>query len=87
MLGLESNDITEKEQKKRKLSNGVIILTSNERNTENRLDNYVITKVNDEDVTSAEEAIQLINRFSRGNNGFTLELINLEGERERLRVR
>lgn len=87
ILGLELKDLTEKELKKRKLSNGVLILRSNERNAENRLDNYVITKVNDEDVTSAEEAIQLINRFSRGNNGFTIELINLEGERERLRVR
>jgi ACT domain-containing protein len=84
---LELKDLTEKELKKRKLSNGVLILRSNERNAENRLDNYVITKVNDEDVTSAEEAIQLINRFSRVNDGFTIELINLEGERERLRVR
>ena len=86
-LGLELKDLTEKELKKRKLSNGVLIINSKESNVENELDNYVITKVNDQDVTSAEEAIQLINQFSRKYSGFTLELINLEGERERLRVR
>jgi Do/DeqQ family serine protease len=86
-LGWELKDLTQKELKKRELSNGVLILKSNERSAENMLDNYVITKVNDQDVTSAEEAIKLIKQFSRGYYGFTIELINLEGERERLRVR
>jgi Do/DeqQ family serine protease len=87
VLGWELKNLTEKELKKRKLSNGVLILRSNERNAENRLDNYVITKVNDNTVSNAEEAIALIERFSQGNYVFTIELINLEGERERLRVR
>jgi Do/DeqQ family serine protease len=86
-LGWELQNLTEKELKKRKLSNGVLILRSNERNAENRLDNYVITKVNDQDVSTADQAIVLIERYSRGNFVYTIELINLEGERERLRVR
>ena len=87
VLGWELKDLTEKELKKRKLSNGVLIVRSNERNAENILDNYVITKVNGKNVSSAEEALFLIERFSRGNYIFTIDLINLEGERERLRVR
>jgi len=86
-LGWELKNLTKKELKKRNLSNGVLILNSNERNSENTLDNYIITKVNGNTVSTAEEAIELIERYSRGNYIFLIDLINLEGERERFRIK
>ena len=86
-LGWELKNLTKKELKKRNLSNGVLILSSNERNSENTLDNYIITKVNGNTVSTAEEAIELIERYSRGNYIFLIDLINLEGERERFRIK
>ena len=86
-LGWELKNLTPKELRKRNISNGVKIVRSNEKGTEYNLDNYIITKVNEKDVSNATEAIELIDRYSRRGYPFLIELINLKGERERLRIR
>ncbi|MGB0880122.1 MAG: S1C family serine protease [Polaribacter sp.] len=86
-LGWELKDLTQKELQRRNISNGVKIVRSNEKGTENRLDNYIVTKVDDKNVSNAEQAIELIDRYSRRGYPFLIELINLQGEKERLRVR
>lgn len=86
-LGWELKNLTPKELRKRNISNGVKIVRSNEKGTEYNLDNYIITKVNEKDVSTATEAIELIDRYSRRGYPFLIELINLKGERERLRIR
>jgi hypothetical protein len=86
-LGWELKNLTQKELKKRKISNGVLILRSNERNSQNTLDNYIITKVNGQNVFNAEEALLLIERYSRGNYAFLIDLLNTKGERERFRIK
>ena len=86
-LGWELKDLTQKELKKRNISNGVRIIKSNANSTENNLDDYIITKVNGKNVSNAEVAIELIDKYSNSNYVFLIDLINLKGERERLRVR
>jgi S1-C subfamily serine protease len=86
-LGWELKNLTQKELKKRNISNGVLILRSNERNSQNTLDNYIITKVNGQNVFNAEEALVLIERYSRGNYAFLIDLLNTKGERERFRIK
>lgn len=86
-LGWELKNLTPKELRKRNITNGVKIVRSNEKGTEYNLDNYIVTSVNGKTVSTAAEAIELIDRYSRRDHSFLIELINLEGERERLRVR
>jgi S1-C subfamily serine protease len=81
-LGWELKELTLEEKRIRKIEVGVKIV----RDTKYGLQNYVITKINDKDVKSAEATALLLDELytSRYANNI-IELLSLEGERERIR--
>jgi S1-C subfamily serine protease len=81
-LGWELEDLTLEELKERGIKAGVKIL----RDSKYGLESYIITKINDFEVKSAQETANLLNELytSRYANNI-IELLSLSGERERIR--
>ena len=83
-FGWQLKDLTKKEKKQRGIKNGVKILLSADRR--NDLSGYIITKINDKEVNSAESAAKLIDNLSNSNyRNNLIELISTRGEKERFR--
>lgn len=81
-LGWELKDLSMDEIKNRKIKAGVKIV----RDRKYGLQNYVITKINGQEVKNAQETAKRLNNLytsSYANN--IIELLNIEGERERIR--
>lgn len=83
----ELKDISKKELKRKKIKNGVKIIETGERDANNSLKNFIITKINDQEVTSAEEAVKLLESVANSRYSILIEMINTDGEKERLRFR
>jgi S1-C subfamily serine protease len=83
-FGWELKDLSKKEIKKSKLENGVKIISSNDKR--NNLSGFIITKINGKKVVNATETAKLIDALSsnRYSNNI-IEMINLDGEKERFR--
>lgn len=81
-LGWELKELSKEEMKSRKIKKGIKIV----RDSKYGLSNYIITKINGKEVNSAIETAELLNKIhnSKYSNNI-IELINLEGERERIR--
>tara|TARA_R110002126_G_scaffold39767_1_gene117548 strand:- start:150 stop:1529 length:1380 start_codon:yes stop_codon:yes gene_type:complete len=83
-FGWQLKDLTKKEMKQRKVDNGVKILVSADKR--NNLAGYIITKINDKEVSNAENAAKLIDQLSNSNyRNNLIELISIKGEKERFR--
>ena len=81
-LGWELKDLSMDEMYNREIKVGVKIV----RDRKYGLQNYIITKINGQEVENAQEAAVRLNELatsSYANN--IIELLNLEGERERIR--
>ena len=81
-LGWELKDLSLDEMYNREIKVGVKIV----RDRKYGLQNYIITKINGQEVENAQEAAVRLNELatsSYANN--IIELLNLEGERERIR--
>ena len=81
-LGWELKDLSMDEIKNRKIKAGVKIV----RDRKYGLQNYIITKINGQEVKNAQETAKRLNNIytsSYANN--IIELLNIEGERERIR--
>ena len=81
-LGWELKDLSMDEIKNRKIKAGVKIV----RDRKYGLQNYIITKINGQEVKNAQETAKRLNNLytsSYANN--IIELLNIEGERERIR--
>ena len=81
-LGWELKDLSVDEMNNRGIKVGVKIV----RDRKYGLQNYIITKINGQEVENAQEAAVRLNELatsSYANN--IIELLNLEGERERIR--
>lgn len=85
-FGVQLKDLTPKEKKKRGLASGVKITATQNKAFEYYKvgPGYVISKINDKKVTSASEAVSLLNKYT-GNQMLALELISPEGKIERYR--
>ncbi|TVZ55187.1 S1-C subfamily serine protease [Lutibacter sp. Hel_I_33_5] len=84
----ELKDLTTKELKKFGISNGVkIIRTGNDTNAKNTLKGFIITKINDKKISKASIAVKQLDNLSSNRYSVLIEMINLEGERERFRFR
>lgn len=83
-FGWELKDLTKKDLTNSNIKKGVKIVKTNDRY--NDIKGFVITKINDKEVNNAEETARLIDNLasSRYSNNI-IELINLQGERERFR--
>lgn len=83
----ELKGLSKKELKKNNIKNGVKIVETGERDANNSLKNFIITKINDKKVNSAEEAVKLLEGFANSRYSIVIEMINTDGEKERLRFR
>ncbi len=83
-FGWELKDLTKKEKIEKGVENGVKIINSKDRR--NDLSGFIITKINDKKVKNALETAKLIDGLStnRYSNNI-IEMINLDGVRERFR--
>jgi S1-C subfamily serine protease len=83
-FGWQLKDLSKKEMKKRNIENGVKILFSADKR--NDLSGYIITKINNKEVSNAESAAKLIDNLSNSNyRNNLIELISIKGEKERFR--
>jgi S1-C subfamily serine protease len=83
----ELKDLTQKELKKNKIANGVKIFATGSDNTENSLKDFIITKVNDKKVNTAEETLNILNKLFKSRYPIVIEMLNTDGEKERYRYR
>ena len=83
-FGWELKNLTKEEIKRNTINGGVKIV--NTRDPKNDLSGFIITKVNTKNVTNAEETAILIDQLSNYRDSTNIiEMINLQGERERYR--
>lgn len=83
-FGWQLKDLSKKEMKKRNVEFGVKIQMSADKR--NNLAGYIITKINNKEVSNAENAAKLIDKLSNSNyRNNLIELISINGERERFR--
>jgi S1-C subfamily serine protease len=83
----ELKDISKKELKKKGISNGVEIIERVGENSDDSLKGFIITKINDKEVETAEEAVKLLESIAQSRYSIVIEMINTDGEKERLRFR
>jgi ribonucleotide reductase beta subunit family protein with ferritin-like domain len=80
-------DLSKKELKNRKIKNGVKIIATGDRDANNSIQNFIITKINDREVNSAEKAVTLLESVANSRYSIVIDMINTNGEKERLRFR
>ena len=83
----ELKDLSKKELKSRKIKNGVKIIATGDRDANNSIQNFIITKINDREVNSAEKAVTLLESVANSRYSIVIDMINTDGEKERLRFR
>jgi S1-C subfamily serine protease len=83
----ELKDVSKEEQKRLNISGGAKIFEMIDRGDNNTLNSYIITKINDKSVKNAEEGVKLLENVANSKSYIIIELINLKGEKETLRVR
>lgn len=87
-FGWELKDLPKKDLKKRGIKNGVrILFDGTSKDSKNSLKNYIITKINDEVVENAEEAVKLLDKVAKSRYSIIIEMINTEGRKEYMRFR
>jgi len=83
----ELKDLSKKELKSRKIKNGVKIIATGDRDANNSIQNFIITKINEREVNSAEKAVTLLESVANSRYSIVIDMINTDGEKERLRFR
>ncbi len=83
----ELKDLSKNELKKKNIKNGVKIINSGERASKDSLKNFIITKINDQEIESADEALKILESVAQSRYSIVIEMINTKGEKERLRFR
>jgi ribonucleotide reductase beta subunit family protein with ferritin-like domain len=80
-------NLSKSELKKNDIKYGVKIIETGENDTKNSLKNFIITKINDEEVETADEAVKLLESVAQSRYSIVLEMINTSGKKEMLRFR
>jgi Do/DeqQ family serine protease len=83
----ELKDLSKNELKRNNIKFGVKITETGERDSKNSLKNFIITKINDEEVETADEAVKLLESVAQSRYSIVIEMINTKGEKEMLRFR
>lgn len=86
-FGWQLKNLTKKELKKFDINGGAKIYATSSRDEENSLKDFIITKINDEKVSSASEAVRILDQVRKSRYSIVIEMINLSGEKERFRFR
>lgn len=87
-LEMELDDLTTKELKKYKLQGGAkVISEQTEYEDDEGFVGYIITEVNGQKVSNAEEAVRLIDGYASQRYRLSIGMINKEGEMVRYRLR
>ncbi|WKD87050.1 Periplasmic pH-dependent serine endoprotease DegQ [Polaribacter huanghezhanensis] len=84
----ELKNLTKKELKKYGISHGVRIYRTNDDNSENSLKNYILLKVNDTALKDAEKAVAILDEIGKDMRyKIFIDMMNVKGEKERIRFR
>jgi serine protease Do len=83
----ELKDVSKEELKKKGIKNGAKIINTGERESKDSLKSFIITKINDQEIETAEQAVKILDNLAQSRYSIVIELINAEGENERLRFR
>ena len=83
----ELKDMTKEELKNKDIKNGVEIINTGESESKDSLKNFIITKINDQEIETAEEAVKILDSLAQSRYSIVIEMINTDGEKERLRFR
>jgi len=86
-FGWQLKNLTKKELKKFDVRGGAKIYATSSRDEENSLKDFIITKINDKKVSSASEAVRILDEVRKSRYSIVIEMINLNGEKERFRFR
>ena len=88
-LNVHLKDLTEKELKNHNLSGGAKIISNRNKNLHyyGVKEGYIITKVNKKVVLNAKQTVELIDASNQRGAPIYLEVINLDGEKERYAFR
>jgi serine protease Do len=83
----ELKDVSKEELKKKNIKNGVRIINTGERESKDSLKNFIITKINNEEIETAEQALIILESVAQSRSSIVIEMINTDGEKERLSFR
>jgi len=83
----ELRDLSKNELKKKNIKYGVKIIETGEGDSKNSLNSFIITKINDKEVETADEAVKLLESVAQSRYAIVLEMINTNGKKETLRFR
>ena len=83
----ELKDVSKEELKKKKIKNGVKIINTGERESKDSLKNFIITKINNQEIETADQALIMLESVAQSRSSIIIEMINTDGEKERLRFR
>jgi hypothetical protein len=83
----ELKDLSKNELKKNNINNGVKIINTGERESKDSLKNFIITKINNQEIETADEAVKILENVAQSRYSIVIEMINIDGEKERLRFR
>ena len=79
----ELKDLSKEEMRKRDVDFGVKIFMTGKDDDEMSFKNYIITKINGEEVNNAKETAQKLDQLAANRVRVVVETVNLEGEVER----
>ena len=83
----ELKNVAKEELEEKNIDQGAKIINTADTRYRDSLVNYIITKVNDQKVNNAENAVKLLEKAAKGGYSIVIEVINLNGEKEILRFR
>lgn len=86
-FGWQLKNLTKKELNKFDISGGAKIYATSSRDESNSLKNFIITKINDKKITNASEAVRVLDQVGKSRYSIVIEMLNLDGEKERFRFR
>tara|TARA_B110000046_G_scaffold169685_1_gene188981 strand:- start:926 stop:2323 length:1398 start_codon:yes stop_codon:yes gene_type:complete len=83
----ELKDVSKEELKKKNIKNGVKIINTGERESKDSLKNFIITKINNQEIETADQALIMLENVAQSRSSIVIEMINTRGEKERVRFR
>jgi S1-C subfamily serine protease len=86
-FGWQLKNLNKRDLKKHDIKGGAKIYATASRDEENSLKNFIITKINDRKVSSASDAVRILDQVGKSRYSIVIEMINLQGEKERFRFR
>jgi S1-C subfamily serine protease len=79
----ELKAISKNEKKKRGVKYGVKIIKTGKDGVDNNLKGFIITKINNQEVSNAKEAVRLLDNLASNRYRIIIEMITLTGESEK----